>query len=211
MATINPYDREAPEGSYYLHTRDEVPLKTEFKPAVKVLSRKPASKKEMYIDPITGLEKLTVDDDDDDEEDDTKKKPLTMEERQSKAQQEREEKQKKYEEARHRLFGTNHNPITKSGTTTPPTVKSNGESRNSSRNKSSKESRPTSSAGNKNRQLYDPNCTGKTESIYVQKKDTPTGSGRSTPLEQQPIRSPRGPETSGRGGFGFAPRGGRAA
>ena len=202
------HDREAPEGSYYLHTRDDVPLKTEFKPAVKVLSRKPAPKKETYIDPVTGLEQLTVEDDDDDEDEDTKKKTLTMEERQQKAQQEREEKQRKYEEARQRLFGTDGTSAPKSGTTTP---KSNGESRNSSRSKTSKESRPSSSAGNKNRQLYDPNYTAKPDSVYLQKKELPVGSGRSTPSEQQPIRSPRGPEVSGRGGFGFAPRGGRAA
>ena len=147
-----------------------------------------------------------MEDDDDDDDEDTKKKPLTMEERQQKAQQEREEKQRKYEEARQRLFGTDNISTTKSGTTTP---KSNGESRNSSRNKVSKDSRPSSSAGIKNRQLYDPNYTLKPDSIYVQKKDIPGGSGCSTPSEQQPIRSPRGPETTGRGGFGFAPRGGR--
>lgn len=177
---------------------------------MKVLSRKPATKKETHIDPITGLEQLTVDDEEDEEEDDSKKKPLTMEERQQKAQQEREEKQKKYEEARQRLFGIETTSTAKAGTTTPPTARSNGESRNPSRNKSSKDSRPSSSAGNKNRLLYDPNFTAKPDSVYVQKKETPTGSGRSTPSEQQPIRNPRGPETSGRGGFGFAPRGGRA-
>lgn len=178
---------------------------------MKVLSRKPATKKETHIDPITGLEQLTVEDEDDDEEDDIKKKPLTMEQRQQKAQQEREEKQKKYEEARQRLFGTENTSTAKGGPTTPPVAKVNGESRNSSRNKSSKDSRPSSSAGNKNRLLYDPNYTAKPDSVYVQKKEISTVSGRSTPSEQQPIRSPRGPETSGRGGFGFAPRGGRAA
>lgn len=178
---------------------------------MKVLSRKPVTKKETLIDPITGLEQLTVDDEDDDEEDDSKKKPLTMEERQQKAQQEREEKQKKYEEARQRLFGIESTSAAKAGTMTPPTARSSGESRNSSRNKSNKDSRPSSSAGNKNRLLYDPNYTLKPDSVYVQKKETSAGSGRSTPSEQQPIRNPRGPETSGRGGFGFAPRGGRAA
>ena len=152
-----------------------------------------------------------MEDDEDDEEDSTKKKVLTMEERQQKAQQEREEKQKKYEEARQRLFGANNTSGAKPGTTTPPTAKSNGDSRNSSRNKGNKDSRPLSSAGNKNRQLYDPNYTAKLDSIYVQKKELPTVSGCSTTSEQQPIRNPRGPEASGRGGFGFAPRGGRAA
>ena len=175
---------------------------------MKVLSRKPAPQRETHIDPITGVEQLTVEDDDDDEDDDTKKKTLTMEERQQKAQQEREEKQRKYEEARQRLFGTDSTSTTKSGTATP---KSNGESRDSSRNKASKDSRPSSSAGNKNRQLFDPSYTAKSDSVYVQKKETPTGLGRPILSEQQPIRSPRGPETSGRGGFGFAPRGGRAA
>jgi len=36
------YNRETPDTPYFLVARDNVPLKQEFKPALKVLSRKPA-------------------------------------------------------------------------------------------------------------------------------------------------------------------------
>ncbi|KAL9104953.1 MAG: hypothetical protein Q9187_008842, partial [Circinaria calcarea] len=97
-------EAETPKESYFFETRNEVPLKSEFKPAVKVLSRKPAPTVAVRTDPSNGLEKLTLDDEDDEDEEDLIKKPLTMEERQLKAQKEREEKQKKYEEVRQRLF-----------------------------------------------------------------------------------------------------------
>lgn len=178
---------------------------------MKVLSRKPRSKTANTA-ALPGLGQLTLDDDDDDDENDTPNVIMTMEERQQKAQREREEKQKKYEEARERLFGA------EAGSGTPATgnavlavTKQNGESRSQSRNKGTRESRPSSSAGNKSRQLYDPNYTVKSDSLYNQKQESKIASGRSTPSEQQPIRAPRGPDDSGRGGFGFSPRGGRGA
>lgn len=166
---------------------------------MKVLSRKPTAR----IAGSSGSGPAQPDDDDVDDENDTTKTPLTMEERQKKAQREREEKQKKYEEARQRLFGeekasTNFSAIS----TSSFTAKQNGESRSQSRNKATRESRPSSSAGIKGRQLYDPNHTASTE------KETQTASSRSI-SEQQPIRNPRGPDDSGRGGFGFALRGSR--
>ncbi|KAL8957559.1 MAG: hypothetical protein Q9183_006024, partial [Haloplaca sp. 2 TL-2023] len=100
-------DAEAQNQNYFLNTRTEVPLKSEFKPAMKVLSRKPATKTMATADPALGLEKLALEDDEDDEEDEEKTRTPTAEERQIKAQKEREEKQKKYEEARQRLFGAN--------------------------------------------------------------------------------------------------------
>lgn len=202
---------ETPKDSFFLNTRGELPLKSDFKPAMKVLSRKPRPKT-TNTTALPDLGQLTLDDDDEDDENDTPNATMTMEERQQKAQREREEKQKKYEEARERLFGT------ESASGTPATsnavlavTKQNGESRSRSRNKGTREGRPTSSAGNKSRQLYDPNYTVKSDSLYNQKQETKSASGRSTPNGQQPIRSPRGPDDSGRGGFGFSPRGGRIA
>lgn len=166
---------------------------------MKVLSRKPTAK----VAGSSGIGSAQPDDDDGDDENDTTKTPLTMEERQKKAQREREEKQKKYEEARQRLFGEEkvftNSPAT---STSSFTAKQNGESRSQSRNKATRESRPSSSAGNKGRQLYDPNHTAITE------KEAQTVSSRSI-SELQPIRNPRGPDDSGRGGFGFSPRGSR--
>lgn len=204
-------DAETPKDSFFLNTQGEVPLKSEFKPAMKVLSRKPRPKVASTT-ALPGVEQLTLDDDDDDDENDTPDATMTMEERQQRAQREREEKQKKYEEARERLFGAeaaSGTPAT--GNAALAVTKQNGESRSRSRNKGTRESRPSSSAGNKSRQLYDPNYTAKSDSLCIQKQESKSASGHSTPNEQQPIRSPRGPDDSGRGGFGFSPRGGRGA
>lgn len=197
--------RDSTTDSYYVQTHDIVPLKTEFKPAMKVLSRKPASNTKSS-DITSGLGQLNVDEEDDDEEDGKQKPAMTLAERQAKAQKDREEKQRKYEEARQRLFGTEKSSEKKSsGNVTPPRQKE-GDTRRQSRNKGGMDSRPTSSAGGKNRQLYEPTYTAKPDSSYIQKKEGLSSSGRSTPVEQVPIRMPKGPDGSGRGGHGFAPR-----
>jgi len=192
-------DAEDPQDNYFLRTHDIVPLKSEFKPAVKVLSRKPKPNPAGSSDPSLGIGQLGIDDDDD-SEDDAKKNALTPQERQEKAAREREEKQKKYEEVRQKLFGAE----TASGPNPASPAKKDGNSRNHSRNKGARDSRPSSSASNRNRQLYDPNDTGKPGASSVLKKET-----KAIPDEIQPIRNPRNPDDSGRGGFGFAPRGGR--
>ncbi|KAI4137366.1 MAG: hypothetical protein L6R39_007326 [Caloplaca ligustica] len=201
---------EAQNQNFFLSTRTEVPLMNEFKPAMKVLSRKPAT----AVGDL-GVGQLSIDNDEqDEEEDDGKARPLTAEERQVKAQKEREEKQKKYEEARQRLFGAN-NSAEASRSTTPPRQRASGDSRGSSKGGGTRDGRPSASGASGtgvSRQLYDPNDSAKPDAAYLLRKDkTPTTSGRSTPSEQQPIRSPRGPDGSGRGGFGFAPRGGKVS
>ncbi len=189
-STLTRNASERPEDNFFLKTQGVVPLKTEFKPAMKVLSRKPAPKS---AGPAR-IGQLSLDDDDD-EEDDSGKSTLTPEERIAKAQREREEKQKAYEERRRELFGEGEgSPAT---STTP---KKDSNSRNHSRATRGNESRPSSSASNKTRHLYDPNESAKPESLRVQKKEP-------VPGEIQPIREPKAPDGSGRGGFGFAPRG----
>ena len=131
----------------------------------------------------------------------------------AKAQKEREEKQRKYEEARQRLFGSSE-PT--SGSTSPRKSASPAPrgaiDRGRGRGRGNKENRPGSSSGNKNKQLFDPNYTPKPDSVYIQKRDPELSvSGPSTPGEESIIRSPRGPDGSGRGGFGFANRGGQGA
>lgn len=173
-----------------------------------VLSRKPTA----GGDPGVGQPSLDNDDPDEDE-DEGSARPLTAEERQLKAQQEREEKQKKYEDARQRLFGPGNASASKSsGNTTPPRQKASGESRGSSKARGTRDGRHLAPSGNGigvPRQLYDPNEYAKPGFHKLDR--TPNTSGRSTPIEQQPIRSPRGPDGSGRGGFGFAPRGGKVS
>ena len=179
---------------------------------MQVLSRKPA--KPASTSAISSeLGQLCVDDDDDDEEDDTKAKVLTAEDRQLKAQKDREENQKKYDVALERILGNGSTLVGKSsGNATPPTRgKINGGSRGPSRNRTAIDGRNSTSSGSGLGlpRLYDPNYTAKADSAFSQKESTPNGSGRSTPFEQQPIRNPRGPDSSGRGGYGFASRGGK--
>ena len=191
--------------SYYVQTRDIVPLKSDFKPAMKVLSRKPANKS-TTPDVASGVEQLTIDDDEEDEEDGKQRPAMTSEERQAKAQKDREEKQRKYEEVRQRLFGAEKPAEKKASGVVTPLRPKNGDSRRQSRNRDIEDGRPTSAAGTKTRQLYDPNYTTKPDSPHVQKRDGQERSGQSTPNEQIPIRNPKGPDGSGRGGFGFVPR-----
>jgi hypothetical protein len=190
-------DAEDPKDNFFLKTRDAVPLKEEFKPAMKVLSRKPAAKP---ANPVLGVGGLSVEDDGD-SDDEAKKNTMTMQERQEKTQRDREEKQKKYEEVRQKLFGTNES--SNSSPRPPSAMKMNGSPRNQSKNQVARDSRPSSSASNKTRQLYDPNDT-KPGATSVLKKET-----KAAPVEMQPIRAPRNPDGSGRGGFGFASRGGQ--
>ncbi|PBP16220.1 hypothetical protein BUE80_DR013081, partial [Diplocarpon rosae] len=93
---------EEPETPYFLAARDNVPLKQEFKPALKVLSRKPTPNLVQKIDPLTGLAKMTLEDDDDE----VKKDQRTPEELRLQAQRNLEEKQRLYNEARARILGT---------------------------------------------------------------------------------------------------------
>lgn len=56
--------------------------------------------------------------------------------------------------------------------------------------------------------LFDPSYSAKPDSVYLQRREKGVPEGKEG--EIQPIRSPRGPDGSGRGGFGFEPRGGKA-
>ena len=194
-------EAEDPHDNYFLKTRDVVPLKSEFKPTMQVLSRKPKPAGVTGGDTSLGVGQLGLEDDED-SDDESKKVTLTAQERQEKAAREREEKQKKYEELRSKIFGSDEN--SNPGSSSP--VKKGRDSRNQSRSKTINASRPSSSASNKNRQLYDPNDTGKPGVSSMLKRETKDG-----PDEIQPIRAPKNPDNSGRGGFGFAPRGGRVS
>jgi hypothetical protein len=153
--------------------------------------------------------------DDGDEEVEQKTAQPTAEELRAKAQREREEKQRRYEEARARIMGTPSGGSTP-GTVTPPST-GDSESRSGrgrgrgrggvSRGADMDVRRSESRGGNK--ELFDPNYTAKP--ISLQKRNGEgSRSGRSTPREEdQIIRSPRGPDGSGRGGFGFSKRGGK--
>ncbi|EHL01248.1 hypothetical protein M7I_2791 [Glarea lozoyensis 74030] len=128
---------EEPETFHFLAARDTVPLKSEFKPALKVLSRKPTPKRIQKIDPITGLSKMSLEDDDDEVVQTTQPTP---EELRFKAQREREEKQKRYDEVRARIMGTPLNSGGNSpGAITPPIVGEGSKPRGKGRNRDSRQ------------------------------------------------------------------------
>lgn len=212
---------EQPESNapFHLRAKDSPPLKTEFKPALKLLSRKPAG--------------VTQDGDD---ENDLAKNKLTAEELRAKTQRKREEKQKKYEEVRARLFGTDDKSGGSSpGNTTPPSGSefgrnSNGRGRGRGRGGNGRgQAQQQSSAqlfpqyqeaqeirrpgsGQGERALFDPNYTERrTDNVSLARRNDGSSSGRNTPKAIQDgeiIRGPKGPDASGRGGFSFGNRGG---
>lgn len=199
---------DAPEKPIFLLARAEVPLKDEFKAPLKVLSRKPPPKVVARPDPATGLANLNLDDDDDSEEEERKKAEQRFIERQARAKIEREEKQRKYLEARERIMGGSAN----NDTNARPSSAHDAGSRNSSRGKGrggrahttpSTEQSPAR-ASRQSKALYEPGYTPKPGSIYSQKRDggDTAGSGASTPVEDKPIRAPKGPDGSGQAGFG---------
>lgn len=186
-----------------------MPLKTDFRPTVKVLSRKPVLASR--ADPAARMAGLALDDEDDSEEEERKRKEADFVERQRRAHLEREEKQRKYAEVRERLFGSPANPPSRDSSSASQHRSSpNGDSRSSSRRgrgRGGRESHNASAApspariATQGKQLFDPSFDPKPK----------TQSPRPTmPKEHMPVRSPRGPDNSGRGGFGFGPRGGRA-
>ncbi|KAI0427281.1 hypothetical protein F5Y09DRAFT_36572 [Xylaria sp. FL1042] len=226
-----------PEPFHFLAARSEPPLTTEFKPAVKVLSRKPAPKMITKRDPLTGaLSQLKVEDEDSDNE--KTKIQLTPEEIRAKQQREREEKQRRYEEVRAKIFGTTpaasssgYGSNTSSGTSTPGNATpprssadgrgprgrgrgrggngAGGHRHNDSRGDSSSSQRPGSQSGPNGRELYDPSYSPKPGLTFERRGGGTPVSNRSTPREEdQVIRSPRGPDGNSRG---FANRGAKAS
>lgn len=189
---LTSYNREAPETPYFLAVRESsVPLRQEFKPALKVLSRKPAAE----IDPLTGLAKLTLDDEDDEQ----KQNQPTPEELRLKAQRELEERKRKYEQRRAELMAEAGKKTP--GMVTPPNEEgrqNRGKGRGANRQDNR---RPDSQSGSK--ELFDPSYTPK-PGVTIQKRNgSSSQSGRSTPREEdQIIRKPKGPDSNGGGGFG---------
>ena len=197
---------ENPDRFHWLETQGAVPLKQEFKPQVKLLSRKPAAPVIAKKDAVDGIGSLNLDDGEDSEDEARKKQEADMEERQRKARLEREEKQRKYAEARERIMGS------PSPASPAPTSRETSHARDNRKSRTkmngNRISQPTSSADQSparpadgDTQLFDPDDMGR----RLPKRELST-----TPKEDHPSRQPRGPESGGRGGFGFSSRGGRA-
>lgn len=223
---------EAPDDINFLAATTTVPLATPFKPAVKLLARKPAPRLVARRDPMTGLEKLTVQDDGEDEDGDAARNQPTPEEIRARQQRELDEKQRQYDEARAKIFGESRPSSGSStpGTKTPPRGsggegggtgrgqgqkgRGRGRGRNEMRGHNRLETSERRQAdGNQTagaRELYDPNYSPKPGVSLQKRRDYASGSSSPATREMEAIiRKPRGPDGSGPGGFGFAPRGTR--
>ncbi|KAF2154611.1 hypothetical protein K461DRAFT_291537 [Myriangium duriaei CBS 260.36] len=187
---------EAPQRSYFLESRNDVPLKNEFKPQLKVLSRKPSP--QVASRPQSGSA-TGQPDEDDSEEEERRRAAETFAERQQRAAREREEKQRKYAEARERIMGSS-TPVSSGSNSRQQSHRGGHAARSGSRQGSSAEQSPARSQTQPTKTLFDPG--------YSTRPTDGRPSPRSgTPNLEQPVRMPRGPDGSGRGGF--APRGGR--
>ncbi|ROW16145.1 hypothetical protein VPNG_01782 [Cytospora leucostoma] len=214
---------ETPSEPMFVAATSNVPLTQPFKPQMKLLSRKPPPKTVKTKDPVTGIEKLTIQDDGDDDDEEKPPQP-TPEEIRERQQRDLEEKQRKYEEARAKIFGESASGLSSGastpGTTTPPAEGSRGGYRGRGRgrggrggrggqrstenyNRSESQDRRPGNNSSPFRELFDPEAASRSGSRPQR------GGGTSSPPRgpEQAIRSPRGPDNSGRGGFGFARRG----
>jgi len=176
-----------------------------------VLSRKPPPKVLSRTGATAGTAGSKLDDDDDSEDERQKQNEESLAGRQARLQREREEKERRYAEARERILGT---PIPENSNERSPSRQIRGKGRarggRDSHSKSRAEQSPVGSGTSRGHQLYDPSYTPKPNSMHVQKQQDSGNSRPGTPNKQsQTIREPRGPQVSGRGGNGFAPRGGR--
>ncbi|KAK4241589.1 hypothetical protein C8A03DRAFT_12181 [Achaetomium macrosporum] len=211
---------EKPEELPFLPpTTNQIPLTTPFKPAVKVLTRKPTPQLIAKRDPVTGLDQLTLQD----EEEEAERKQESPEEVRKRRQRELEEKQRRYEEARAKIFGDSTPSSGQSSprTGTPPLGnegRQNHRGRGRGRGGRGRDqdngrydrAQPSDRQSGSTRELYDPGYSPKPGFNIHKRGDPLVQSGNpsnTTREEDQVIREPRGPDSSGRGGFGFARRG----
>ncbi|KAL6232593.1 hypothetical protein BDW75DRAFT_217416 [Aspergillus navahoensis] len=200
-------EAESPQTFHFYEATSDVPLKQDLKPTVTVLSRNPqiATRHSLASRAVAGLARLDLNADESDEE---KPPEPTPEERQAMALKNREEKQRKYEEVRERLFGTSSAPTSGASSprsATPPKQegRGKGKSRGNGRDNNNRDRRDQSAASGKSKQLYDPASPSRPNSSYG-RRDWQTGErsqGDQIQSPRQPIRNPRGPDGSGRGGF----------
>lgn len=184
-----------------------MPLKQDFKPQVTLLSRKPPTIAKK--DAADGVGQLSLEDDEDSEEESRRKQAADFEERQRKAKLEREEKQRRYAEARERIMGSSNASPASASRDSSHNREYNRRQRGNNKANGTRRSQPDSPAERSptrqlspagENQLFDPEDMGK--------RLMPKREMSDIAREDQPVRQPRGPDHSGRGGFGFSNRGG---
>ncbi|KAK5946430.1 hypothetical protein PMZ80_000573 [Knufia obscura] len=219
------------ETNYFLESRNVVPLRQEFKAPPTLLSRKGPIIQKARPNIEAGVEGLKLKDRDEssEDEDDKAAQQKALEDAKAQAAKDREEKQRKYEERRLELFGpstgnTNSNgyagrPNSQSGGSTPTNLTPPG-SRSSTPHRGGKRGRGRGNYGAQNslrpqqpqyqqyqqqqlREVYDPGYAAKPNSTYLMRREQ---GHVNTNRETQPIREPKAPDGSGRGGAGFVQR-----
>ena len=218
------------ETNYFLETHGVVPLRQDFKPPPVLLSRKGP----MVIapkPPTNGMSNLNVADkpEESSEEEEEVKASLTVEEQKAMRDKERAEKQKKYDEARIRIMGggskgapsnnANKDSADNSGTSspgdmTPPSSRSatpNRARRGGKKQNNMSRDAQAQQRKDRDRELFDPGYAAKPDSVYLARREQGVLERNGSNGDIKPIRAPKGPDGSGRGGFGFAPRGGAFA
>lgn len=220
------------ETNYFLESRNVIPLRQEFKAAPTLLSRKGpiVQKKPKPVD--ASLEGLTLNEKEEssEDEDETVAQLKALEAAKVQAAKEREEKQKKYEERRLELFGpTNSQQPQKSGESspnlTPPGSRSatprgrRGRGRGQHGRKESQlqgqnqNVLPTQLSQPQSR-LSQPVQQGQYAQVQQPKEVYDPGYAPKPAImrrepqnkEAQPVREPKAPDGSGRGGGGFVQR-----
>lgn len=192
----------------FLQAKNASPLSSDFKAPMKLLSRKPPAPK--VGETSSALGNLNIADDEDSEEEERRRAAESFAERQAKAQREREEKQRKYAEARERILGSpSEGPQSRSSSKNGQHNRSRNSSRRNNHGKFEVEGTPSADQSSPkvdaSKRLFDPNYTSKPTSVSAQRVDAGDIRWESA-AESQHIREPRGPDGSGRGGFGFASR-----
>ncbi|RDW65931.1 uncharacterized protein DSM5745_09670 [Aspergillus mulundensis] len=202
-------EAESPQTFHFYEAASDVPLKQEFKPTVTVLSRNPVIATRQSSSAAGAAASLARLDLNADDSDDEKPPEPTPEERQAMALKNREEKQRKYEEVRERLFGSPSAPTSGASSprsATPPRQEGRGKGRGrgNGRDNNNRDRRDQSAASGKPKQLYDPASPSSRPNSSYGRRDWQSGEtsqGEQPQSPRQPIRNPRGPDSSGRGGF----------
>ncbi|KAJ4271833.1 hypothetical protein NW762_000539 [Fusarium torreyae] len=229
---------DAPQTFHYVEagSNSGVPLTTPFKPQVKVLSRKPVIAKR---DATAGMSGLSLDDDNEPKKE-VPMSPEEIRAKQKRDREEKQRRYEEAR-AKIFGESNPSSGASSPGAVTPPradgyTGRGRGRGRGGYRNNNDTrqyENRQFDTRGGfdaprrmqnmsgSGRELFDPNHTPKPEPTSQRRQPEHPSPGRSfTPRDEQqqqqmqqqaPIRAPRGPDGSGRGGFGFAQRAGRGS
>lgn len=227
-----------PQTFHYLEANSSVPLTSTFKPQVKVLSRKPIIAKRDPVTGMSQLSMDDDETERDGKQTQPTAEEIRAKQKRDLEEKQRrydEARAKIFGESNPSSRGSSPGTVTPPRSDSRHSGRNRGRGggggggqRNNSGNNNEGGRQPdprrTNNQPSSGRELYDPNFSPKPDSMAQRRGggdgDGGSVSGRGTPLrddqyqfqapqQQQAIRMPRGPDGTGRGGFGFARRGGK--